>query len=549
MTKHSRLAAVASLAASGLLVAVGSSSMAAAKTVPPLTVAFDYGSPLLLENFNPFGTNNLSGYKYMFEPLYIVNDLNGRQTPALATSYHWGNSKELIFTMRSGVKWSNGQALTAKDVAFTFNLLKKYPALDFNGLWPTLSSVTAKGNQVIFDFAKADVPDWFFIATTPILPESQWAKVTNPVKFTDPSPVVSGPFKLARFTSRGYTLKPNPDFWLRSKVKIPEMQFMDLTSNTSTDLLLSEGKIDWATIFTPGIKKTYISRNPKYYHYWFPSGSAQVLYLNLTKPPFNQVKFRQALAYAINRSSIALHGEYGYPKPANQAVVPPGIQKGLVPSALARKYAYAYSPRKALRLLAQLGYHKSPAGVLLNPKGKPVQFTLVGPSAYTDMIQDESIITQDLKAIGIKVTEVSTSVSTWSNDYETGRYQMAMGFTDTYPNPWLTYNALLNSNESAKIGQLAPSNYERWNNKATDAALSAYAETTKPAVQRRLMDQIETTLFKDVPVISLFYGPVWYEYQTNAYTGWPTPSNPYADPSNAYPDTLLMAIRVHPIAK
>jgi peptide/nickel transport system substrate-binding protein len=126
---------------------------------------------------------------------------------------------------------------------------------------------------------------------------------------------------------------------------------------------------------------------------------------------------------------------------------------------------------------------------------------------------------------------------------------MAMGFTDTYPNPWLTYNALLNSNESAKIGQLAPSNYERWNNKATDAALSAYAETTKPAVQRRLMDQIETTLFKDVPVISLFYGPVWYEYQTNAYTGWPTPSNPYADPSNAYPDTLLMAIRVHPIAK
>jgi peptide/nickel transport system substrate-binding protein len=146
------------------------------------------------------------------------------------------------------------------------------------------------------------------------------------------------------------------------------------------------------------------------------------------------------------------------------------------------------------------------------------------------------------------VTEIATSVATWSNDYETGRYEMADGFTDTYPNPWLTYNALLNSDESAPIGQVAPSNYERWDNTATDAALNQYAATTNPTVQHRLMSQIETTLFKDVPVISLFYGPVWYEYQTNAYTGWPTPSNPYADPSNAYPSSLLMVTRIHPIS-
>src|ERR1700722_7579045 len=75
--------------------------------------------------------------------------------PMRACSYSWGaGDKSLTFTIRSGVKFSNGTPLTANDVAYTFNLLKKYPALDLPGVWSVLSSVTATGaDTVTMDFS------------------------------------------------------------------------------------------------------------------------------------------------------------------------------------------------------------------------------------------------------------------------------------------------------------------------------------------------------------------------------------------------------------
>ena len=101
-------------------------------------------------NFNPF---NLSYIAYslgpVYEPLAFVNTLqSGKITPWLATSWAWGSgNKSLTFTIRKGVKFTNGDPLTAADVVYTFNLLKKYPTLDINAVWSVLSSVTQKGRQ------------------------------------------------------------------------------------------------------------------------------------------------------------------------------------------------------------------------------------------------------------------------------------------------------------------------------------------------------------------------------------------------------------------
>lgn len=520
-------------------------SAASRPNLAPLTVAFDYGSPNLEENFNPYAPNHLSGVNFMFEPLYVVNNLTGKRTPWLATGYRWASATKLVFTMRSGIHWSDGRPLTAKDVAFTFNLLHRFPALDLNDVWSALSSVTAKGSEVIFTFSHPDVPYWYYIATTPIVPARQWGSVKNPVKFTDPSPVVSGPYMLDQFTTSQYILERNPHYWQKARVKVPELRFLALTGNTTSDLLLSEGKLDWATVFTPGIQKTYVARNPKYYHYWFPASSAQVLYLNLKRYPFNLLRFREALAYAINKQQIVTQGEYGYPEPANQAILPPAIQRRWVSPSLVKKYAYAYNPAKAGQILASIGFRKK-NGQLLTPAGKPLSLVIEAPAAYTDMVQDEEIISRDLNRLGIKVRVFTTSVSTDTNDMDTGHYQMAIGFTNLYPNPWLTYNQLFNSKESAPIGQVTANNVERWENSTTDRLLNAFAGSTNAATQHRLMNQIEQILFSKLPVISLFYGPTWYEYQTNHYVGWPTPKNPYADPGNNYPSTLLMAIHLRP---
>ncbi|HEV2932261.1 MAG TPA: ABC transporter substrate-binding protein, partial [Streptosporangiaceae bacterium] len=119
------------------------SSSANTSTNSTLTISNENGA-LWTCGFNPLNsTYNLLSVGFMYEPLVYVNPLqNGKPTPMLATSWAWGaGNKSLTFTIRPGVKWSDGTPMTAADVAYTFNLIKKYPALDLTGVWSVLSSV------------------------------------------------------------------------------------------------------------------------------------------------------------------------------------------------------------------------------------------------------------------------------------------------------------------------------------------------------------------------------------------------------------------------
>jgi len=123
---------------------------AAPTTQAPLNLANEQGS-LWSCAFNPFVPASLPySFGVTYESLYFVNALqSAKATPWLASSYAWSNgNKTLTFTVRPGVTWSDGQPFSAADVLYTFNLLKKNPALDLNAVWSVLSSVSSTGNQV-----------------------------------------------------------------------------------------------------------------------------------------------------------------------------------------------------------------------------------------------------------------------------------------------------------------------------------------------------------------------------------------------------------------
>src|SRR5215475_13561262 len=147
-----RLTSVAVLAAAGLLAAAcgGSSSSSSPTSSGPsgvLTIDNESGGTWTC-NFNPF---NLSYISYslgnVYEPLVFVNTLqSGQATPWLATSWAWGSgNKTLTFNIRKGVKFHNGDPLTAADVVYTFNLLKAHKALDINSVWSLLYTATQQG--------------------------------------------------------------------------------------------------------------------------------------------------------------------------------------------------------------------------------------------------------------------------------------------------------------------------------------------------------------------------------------------------------------------
>ena len=531
---------------------VGSMAMASTNSsssmgTSPLVITADYGSPGLTENFNPYVSSHLVGANYMYEPLYVVNSLNGKQTPWLATSYKWVSTKKLVFTIRSGVKWSNGKPFTAQDVAFTFNLMKKFPALDTNALWQYLSSVTASGNHVTFMFKAVNVPDWYYIATTHIVNEAQFKAVKNPVTFTDTNPVVTGPFVVSMFTPQEYTLKANPLYWQKNKIHVPEIESIALTTNTITDEMISQGKVDSSSQFVPNQQKTFIAHNPKHFFSWQPYASPWTLYMNLTEFPFNNVLFRKAMAYAINKERIVKQGEYGYMIPSNQSLLPPTMQNGFTSPALAKKYNYSYNPKMAAHLLAQMGLKKNSKGQLLGKNGKPLTLTLETPAGWTDIIQDCQFISQDLAKLGITVHVQTPAASTVTSNLQTGQFQMVDEGAGSVQ-PWFSYHAVLSSSETAPIGTAAPSNYERWKNAATDKLLNEYASTTNKAKQLQAMIGLQKIMLTQLPVVPLDYGVWWDQYTTLHYTGWPTAQNPYAAPSNyAWPDYLLVLTHLKPV--
>src|SRR5579875_339523 len=169
------------------------------------------GSPTgpIPRNFNPFSptsaSNILGSTALVYEPL-IQYDLvkPGTTYPWLATGYSWSNGgKTITFTIRSGVTWSNGSPFSASDVAYTFNLLKEYPAINTNGLQITSASAPNATTAVI-SFSSPAYSELYYIAgSTWIVPQSVWSKIGNPSTYSDPNTIGTGPYVLSTYSPNG----------------------------------------------------------------------------------------------------------------------------------------------------------------------------------------------------------------------------------------------------------------------------------------------------------------------------------------------------------
>ncbi len=210
----------------------------------------------------------------------------------LASSYSWGaGDKSLTFTIRSGVKFSNGTPLTANDVAYTFNLLKKYPALDLPGVWSVLSSVTATGaDQVTMDFSAPAVPWFYYIADqVPIVSQAIWSKIANPVAYPDTHPVGTGPYEVNPCTSANITYTANPNYWQAGEPKVKKIEYPAFTSNNTANDELANGQAQWGAQYIPSIASFYTAKSPDF-HYWFPPTVNVSIVPNLTNPLLSNVE-------------------------------------------------------------------------------------------------------------------------------------------------------------------------------------------------------------------------------------------------------------------
>jgi peptide/nickel transport system substrate-binding protein len=554
-----RLRTIGVLVAAGLLAAACSSGGGGGKTSSSsssasgtLTIDNESGGTWTCD-FNPF---NLSYISYslgnVYEPLVFVNTLqSGKETPWLATKWAWSNgNKEITFTIRNGVKFSNGTPMTAADVVYTFNMLKANKTMDINAVWSVLSSVTQKGsNQVVMTFKSAAVPYFYYIADqTPIVPKSIWSKLSNPSTYPDKAPVGTGAYTVSKCTPQNITYTANPKYWQPGKPKVKTVNYPSFLTNDTANTYLANGQAQWGSQFIPSIKQFYLNKSPNY-HYWFPPVANVSMFINLTNPLLKDVAVRQAMAYAVDRPRASSIGEYGYEPASNQAGIVTPTFSSWLDTSQAASYGnnYAYNPKKAESILTAAGYKKNSSGIFVSPSGKPLSFTILNNGGFSDWVAAVQTIEASLKAVGIQVTPENLSQTSYQSDLYTGKYQLAYGSETGGPTPYYELRQWLYSANSAPIGTAAGSNFERYSNPATDKLINEYAATASPSVQHSIVSQLQKVMLSYVPVIPVTESVDWFQYDTGSFTGWPTQSDPYAQPAAYnYPDWGQVMLRLAP---
>lgn len=346
-----------------------------------------------VDSFNPFLGIEVESYEmwaltYDYLISFSVDDLSIE--PGLATE--WETSDDGLtwtFDIRDDVTWSDGEPLTAEDVAFTYDLvLQKGPARATWGSWLAgVTEVTApdEGTVVLtLDEPNSVLP----MIPVPIVPEHVWSEVTPEEMKSfaaepgDGEPVVgSGPFRLVEGTAGGstYRFEANPDYW-KGAPHVDEVVFRVFKSEDPAVQALIKGEVDYVEGISALQVKALegrdgiLARNaasPGFDEIAFNAGSVDLETGEPTGDPNPAVldpAFRYALGFALDREQIVEKVYQGAGQPGT-TIIPPGYEQ----------YHWAppadevgHDPEKAAELLDDAGYVLGDDGLRTLPDGSPI---------------------------------------------------------------------------------------------------------------------------------------------------------------------------------
>ncbi|KND52989.1 ABC transporter substrate-binding protein [Bifidobacterium breve] len=513
----------------------GSNGTEAASTSNQILYGGDAGSPTFVRNFNPFSSSRRQGINFMFEPLQVVNAIDGKATPFLATGGKIIDPQTIEYTIREGVKWSDGEDFTADDVVFTFNLVKENPALDTLGVWQHIDTIESTDSTVTFHLKEADIPAETIINQQLIVPEHIWKDVDDPVKWTNEDPVGTGPYVIDTFGPNQYTLKKNENYWQNDKVAVEKI--VAPASNKQLDIV-NKG-YDWAYSFITDVDKTWVGANKQHNHYWFPPGGTVSLYPNLTKKPFDDVNFRKGLSYAINRDKIAKDAELGYVDGASQAGLLLPNWEDWINEDIPNQGKVEQDTDKALEYFAKAGYTQK-EGKLVDASGKQLELNITVPNGYTDWLRGMQSAQSQLGKLGITVKLTQPQPAAYTQAQNNGDFDLIVSSFGGTGSLYQDFNNLLNSEFATPVGTSTSANFERYKSDEADQLLAQLRAAADEDEQKEIVDQLQQIVYDEVPVVTMFYGGLWGLYSDKNFTGWPSEDNPYAPPTTWNSSMLLV---------
>lgn len=508
----------------------GSAASSAPATAATLRVWAGSSTPITVD-FNPFHVDTalFGTYGPIYEPLFFFNQLSSdAPVPMIGQSYNYSaDGKTITITIKPGLKWSDGQALTAGDVAFTMGYGPNKSDKMLSATATDDTTVVLKYSSPQFTAASQ------LLGSTVIVPKHIWSKINNYKKETNGKPVGSGAYGVKTTSDASYTLTANPNY--RDPVPITNVQFLGIDSNQSGQDLLSTGQIDWTGMFIA---------NPD-----SVTGTGAISTMNQQQDPTvmvtcsdaskgckgdqTDVAVRQALNVAIDRSQLAEKAWVSLVGKANPAfVLLPRDQQWLTDPSLAESPQTA-NAAQAGQILEAAGYTKNDKG-FYGKNGKAISLDLFSPDGWTDYNDAAKLIAEQAGKAGIKITARTVSDAEYWTPVANGDFQLAMyGLTQSVvADPFSNYDEYFSGKSTAKVGDspVRGQNYSRYSNAAVTAAVEAAEATDDAAAKKAEYAKIQAQIAIDLPYIPVVLNASQAFFNTKKFTGWPTDDNLYADP-------------------
>jgi len=498
-----------------------------------------------LDSANPFTGIVATAYEIYQMQYPTLTNYSAKDfsiVPGFADS--WQESADHLtwtYKIHSGLKWSDGEPMTAKDAAYTFNRIinGEYEQTNYGNYVANITKAVATDDTTLVLSVKAANPIMTHLAVY-ILPEHIWSKVSEAQVKTyknepvDGQPVVGGgPFVMAeRRVGQFIRMTANPNY-AGGPTPIREVVFRVFQNQDAMGQALKKGEIDFADGIEANVAKSLegipgiTTVNATYSGFneiAFNSGAAlsDGKPIGDGNPVLKDLKFRQAMSWAIDRQTLADKVYGGAATPGSTIIPDMYPAYHLTPAT-----PYTFDPEKAKSLLEAAGYKAGADGVRTGPDGKPIELRLFGRTSSANSKQVVQFVKGWFDAVGIPTTVTMKSEDALTEIIGQGTYDMFEWGWVVEPDPDYqvsTFTCGQRSYEDAG-SVLAGLSDSFYCDAEYDKLYAAQGSETDQAKRSDIVKQMQQMVYDAAPYIVTVYYNNLEAYRSDRFTGFvPQPS-------------------------
>jgi len=422
-------------------------------------------------------------YDNIFDNL-VQMDAHGNFTPGLATRWRQLDSKTWEFDLVRDAVFHNGEHFTAHDVAYTINRILN-PATgssqiaDFN----QIKRVEVVDNYTVRFHLKAPYgPLLTSLAIAAYIQNEKAVKTLDPRRH----PVGTGPFMFKEWVTNDHiTLVRNPHYWRQGGPYVDRIVFRGSPVDESRLAALQSGEFNWVdAVPLQDVKRLRGSKNPVYLTS-SNAGNPDFLGMVVERPPFNNKKLRQAIAWAVDKRAILAVAYFGVGEVGSQEV-------GSGNRFYTADDPYRHGPdlAKAQQLVKEAGY------------GSGLKIEYLGLPQYPELLKTGEILKEQLAQIGITMTITQLEVTVWVKRLTQRQYQITSIYAAGTVDPDTFYSEELTRN--------GPYNFTGYNNPRLDALVQQARQNTDAAQRKALYSKVRQIVWDDAPYIFAHYETLNY---------------------------------------